>query len=386
MNIKHTLFLASFCLIALCKINAQVQQVGYGLKYNPETKLFDCYLKIEKGQALLTRHRIQFNAQLSIIVPTGSTLSLAQNHMPLVDNINYKGSKPAKWNISNSIKKPASMSNSDIFSIVPSLTPTAFYNDLNEGDEVKLFSVSISPLPKCAEGVRLFDNESDPTSADSGMHGGDFRNGFTIGSAEQKYAANYMNENPLLPSGQLVDANVVLENDNFTLEAGNWSNAVSYQWTGPNGFTSNEKNISIKNVSLSNAGKYNLTVTSDLGCTVSKTTTLEVKSISDLTKDNSSPNVVYQNAKNNTTVVNSKVYPNPTSEYINLSIDAQKGSAVSASIYNNDGKLVMKNVINQKMDANQMEKNVPLKLPSGVYTAKVTVNGNDTEHRFIVVE
>ncbi len=387
MNIKNTFFLTLICLSALGNLNAQVQKVGFGLKYNADTKLFDCYLKVDKGQALLTRHRIQFNAQISIIVPTGSTLSLTQNYMPLVDNINYKSTKPSKWTISNSIKRPELLSNSDVFSIVPSLTPTAFYNDLNEGDEVKLFSVNISPLPKCAEGVRLFDNEKDPISSDRGMQGGDFRNGFTIGSAEQKYANNFTLENALLPSGELVEPKEVFENDNVTLNAGQWINAVSFEWTGPNGFKSNERNPMLKNVSQNNAGKYNLTVASDLGCTVSKTTTLNVQAIENLTKEvSSNSNAVYLNSKNEVVSISSRVYPNPASDFINLSIDAQKGTPVSASIYNNEGKMVMKNVVNQKMDGNQLEKTIPLKLTSGVYTVKVTVNGQDTDLRFICIE
>ncbi len=387
MNIKHKLLLALFCFSTLGTINAQVQKIGYGLKFNTETKLFDCYLKVAKGQAQLTRHRIQFNAQISIIVPAGSIMTLAQNHMPLIDNINYKGAKPSRWNISNSIKNLESLNHSDIFSIVPSLTPTAFYNDLNEGDEVKLFSVNISPLPKCAEGVRLFDNAADPISSDKDMHGGDFRNGFTIGSAEQKYSNNYTLENALLPSGELVESIAAIENDNITLNAGQWSNALTFEWTGPNGFQSSERNPVLRNAKLNNAGEYYLTVTSDLGCTVSKSTTVNVKPIDDLTKDAStSNNTVFLNAKNELVSVNSKIYPNPASDFINLSIDAQRGSSVSASIYNNEGKMVMKNVVNQKMEGNQLEKVVPLKLTSGVYTVKVTVNGKDTDHRFICIE
>ncbi|CDK30306.1 immunoglobulin domain-containing protein [Candidatus Babela massiliensis] len=40
----------------------------------------------------------------------------------------------------------------------------------------------------------------------------------------------------------------------------------SYQWQGPNGFTSNNQNVTINNATLSNAGTYQLTVTDINGC------------------------------------------------------------------------------------------------------------------------
>ena len=40
-------------------------------------------------------------------------------------------------------------------SISPVLAPTAFYNELEQGDEVKLFSIKVNPIVNCAEGVRL---------------------------------------------------------------------------------------------------------------------------------------------------------------------------------------------------------------------------------------
>lgn len=50
---------------------------------------------------------------------------------------------------------------------------------------------------------------------------------------------------------------------------------ASYQWTGPNGFTSNLRNPSIDNAQSSNSGTYYLTVTNQWGC--STTTTLNVE-------------------------------------------------------------------------------------------------------------
>ncbi len=50
------------------------------------------------------------------------------------------------------------------------------------------------------------------------------------------------------------------------------SNAVSYKWAGPNGFTSNIQNPTIASAQLSHGGVYTLTATSVSGCTATATT------------------------------------------------------------------------------------------------------------------
>jgi PKD-like domain len=56
------------------------------------------------------------------------------------------------------------------------------------------------------------------------------------------------------------------------------SNAISFAWTGPNGFTSNIQNPSIASASQANAGVYTLTVTSASGCTATTTVPVIVTS------------------------------------------------------------------------------------------------------------
>ena len=46
----------------------------------------------------------------------------------------------------------------------------------------------------------------------------------------------------------------------------NATNAVTYEWSGPNGFTSNAIDVVLPNVTLGNNGTYTLTVTSQSGC------------------------------------------------------------------------------------------------------------------------
>ncbi len=52
------------------------------------------------------------------------------------------------------------------------------------------------------------------------------------------------------------------------------SGAGSYAWTGPNGFSSNQKHPQIEHVTMANSGMYTFTVTSPNGCTA--TTTLNI--------------------------------------------------------------------------------------------------------------
>ncbi len=55
------------------------------------------------------------------------------------------------------------------------------------------------------------------------------------------------------------------------------SNAASFSWTGPNGFTSTSQNPSILTATTNMAGTYNVTVTSAFGCTLTTSTFVIVK-------------------------------------------------------------------------------------------------------------
>ncbi len=54
------------------------------------------------------------------------------------------------------------------------------------------------------------------------------------------------------------------------------SGMSNYTWTGPNGFSSNQQNPSINNVTASNAGNYTLTVTDANGCSNSATVNVTI--------------------------------------------------------------------------------------------------------------
>lgn len=178
-----------FCVLLLLFIlktgYTQVERVNLDLQYNEKTGLFDCYLKIEKGQTINQRDRIQCNAQISFTVRTGLEVSVAKTYFPLNDNRNYDGKDALIWYISDKIISPPAMPGYDVFNVLPMLSPTSRYHDLNEGDEVLLFSLLVENQQNSE--LALFKNENYNNENEAGFYGGDFRIGFTIGGIEQKY-------------------------------------------------------------------------------------------------------------------------------------------------------------------------------------------------------
>ena len=83
------------------------------------------------------------------------------------------------------------------------------------------------------------------------------------GCTNQATAQVAVNSNPATP---VAPDKTVCEGATLFLTASSTTLGVSYSWTGPHGFTSNEQNPSIPNVSLSAAGIYIVTVTLN-GCT-----------------------------------------------------------------------------------------------------------------------
>ena len=79
------------------------------------------------------------------------------------------------------------------------------------------------------------------------------------------------------PTASASSNSPVCEGDTSELYGGP-DDMASYSWTGPDGWTSNEQNPTRPDATLAMAGDYTLTVTDELGCTDSDTTTVEVYS------------------------------------------------------------------------------------------------------------
>ena len=178
---------------------SQVTSVNYLIKYNDTTSKYDCYLLINSGYATTVAKRTQFNAQYTILTPSGTDLNISERFMPLQNNNTYNGTIPMEWNIGSIIRSPQSQPQNNFFSIIVSLSPTSQYNNLYSGDTIKLFSLIVNPLPQCKQEVRLFQTGVDPNSSAAGMGGADLSNGFTLGGVSQLYNANSIDNSVLNP-------------------------------------------------------------------------------------------------------------------------------------------------------------------------------------------
>ena len=93
--------------------------------------------------------------------------------MPLQNNQSYTGTVPCLWTLGNQILHPAAQPLSDFYGITPSLVPACQYNNLAEGDSIKLFSLSITiPDLLVNHTFVCFQNGFDPGAAAPGMGGG----------------------------------------------------------------------------------------------------------------------------------------------------------------------------------------------------------------------
>lgn len=283
---------------------APVSAVRYGMKYNTTTCKYDVYMKVlagsTKGNVL---DQEASTAQLSIVVEHGTTIggvSGADAVPTLIPASAITANEPKSgtlvgtspsWTLSRSTSatgwtntnfaiQRGALSAYDVYSFVPSLT-NAFYPQMDAGDSVVLFSVSIATM-SCGSDVRLWNNNAlasgpvasgptDPTSANFG--GDDYNNGFGIGGVNDMYNSNSMQIGP--PKPVITVSRTVLSTGIFlTASATTGSSCITipttgYEWTGPAAFTSTQQNPVIFPYTPANFGSYRLTVTNSVGCSAS---------------------------------------------------------------------------------------------------------------------
>lgn len=359
---------------------AQISKVSYSVKFNEKTNLFDCYFKVMQGSAKSARERTQFSSQFTVMIPTGSKVTVAENHMPLQNNRDYNGDKANEWRISNKVYKPQVEPKYDFISITPSLSPVSYYNDLKEGEEVKLFSLKISPITNCGSNVLIFENNSRISSSSAGMDGGDFSNGFTVGNIGQKYAGNIYHEAP--NAGVL--KGLTIENKNMIKVSADISNTpyapLSYEWFGPGNVYSDKSNLHIVKPDKSHEGKYKLIITDGRGCQDTKE--FEITNIEDL-KDAA----ISELAKSISTLDHISVFPNPASTNVALTINGQKGEKLNVNVADVNGRVVQSNVISKILTGGEDIFDVSVQqLNSGIYNLILNIDGKERSQRLIVIK
>lgn len=180
-NVLLALFFCAICTVT----SAQVSDMQFTLNYNCTTNLYEVGINIAEGQANTIPTRAQFNAQVTVVVPTGSEVEIIDLLNPIVNNQGYDGTQPQDWINATPAISPAATPDLDYHPFQPRLNPAAFYNDLTAGDQVVLFTLRIGDGESNNEVIRLYDNDTDVSGGS-----GDFRNGFTLGSPIQLYNGN----------------------------------------------------------------------------------------------------------------------------------------------------------------------------------------------------
>ncbi len=174
-----------FCFVT--SINAQVTSVNYLMEYNCETNLYEIKIRILEGTASNVTQRVQFNSQISMVIPTGLDFEIIEFNNPLQNNQNYNGTTPCNWNVFTPVISPPEQPESDFYAITPQLSPASFYNNLNVDDEILLFQCKIGTDTEYNPLIRFFNNEEDPLITSAGSN---FSNGFSLGSPSQIYQGN----------------------------------------------------------------------------------------------------------------------------------------------------------------------------------------------------
>ncbi len=281
---KLTNLLYTFILVLFgTYLSAQISDVSYQLKYDTSTCRYDVHVILNRGQITENNDRIQFNSLVSIIVPTGSTMTIDESFMPLYNNADGNGTVPMNWVIGDTIVSPAAQPESDFYSVLPQLGTTSHYNPgIASGDTIKLFSITVSPMTNCTTGIRLFENGVDPASDAPGMQLSDFSQGFTMGSAEQLINEQETGvvEQVYPPIPVIVDVTNScsggIEIDITTATSG-CQGPITYEWEGPAGFTSTDEDVLISPATTANNGDYSVTITDAFGCKDSTIVTVIAK-------------------------------------------------------------------------------------------------------------
>ena len=380
---KKSILIPALLFLSLQIGISQIQSVDYSLRYNKETCLFDCYLIVNQGKTKNTLSRAQFNSQVSIVAPVTSNVFVVESFMPLKDNQEFRSSDPVSWEITNELESPAELQDSRLVSISPVLAPTAFYNDLEQGDQVKLFSLKVSPLTDCGAGIRLFDNSTDPKSDSEGMKGADFDNGFTVGSVEQKYAGNSGSTTPTWPifestvSSNKYGINFMAKNE----MGSNCQSSLNYEFFGPNGRIGTLDDYYAFAMSNEEEGEYRVIATDELGCSTehkfypfggeegetSITSTEETIEIAE--------------------AFSSSIFPNPTQDVVNLTMTGKPGTKVKADIFDLEGKKIKSSVADLQLVAGQQTIKISTGLTPGIYNLSLTLNNDHVvNHKVFIVK
>lgn len=151
------------------------QNLDFNLRYDIEMDRYEVYVRPDASD-------IDFqvnNARITVVTPALGNTSLMINDV-LLD-----------WASTSSVNAPAAAPDNDFFDVVVS---SGEQINLVANQEALLFYFSLDG--GCVDGVRLFENSTDPGPTESGMIGNDYSNSISAIGNEgpgEYYDANYDN-------------------------------------------------------------------------------------------------------------------------------------------------------------------------------------------------
>ncbi len=121
------------------------------------------------------------NSQVSVVVPA----SVADSRLIVTSVAGGTWSEPTTG---GAVYAPSAQASNDFHAVG---NGTGAPVGVTSGTELLLFTFTL-PGGQCVDGIRLFNNTTDPGPSAAGMSGGDFRNSLASG-VTQYYASNYDN-------------------------------------------------------------------------------------------------------------------------------------------------------------------------------------------------
>ncbi len=143
---------------------------------------------------------------------------------------------------------------------------------------------------------------------------------------------------------------------------------LKYEWTGPNSFASTVQNPSILNISVSASGTYTVKVTDANNCQGNAQTEVKV-----------SPILANETPKG----AEVSIYPNPVSEQLSVSFDAEPNKQISITILDNRGRVIEQRKL-KSVGGNQQEKFDFRNLTSGQYLLKINTSQQEVVKKIVV--
>ncbi len=155
------------------------------------------------------------------------------------------------------------------------------------------------------------------------------------------------------------------EGQELRLLASSPSDSVTYEWTGPDSFKSQEQNPVIKDITTEQTGSYIVTAKTPFGCVSSSVTIVLV---------HANPNGVFV------------IFPNPTTSTFTLKGRTTSDNPVPLEIVAMNGAVVFKTEVTPTKKVLNQQIDIPQSLSSGMYMLRLMADGKMTNIRFTLTK